>query len=124
MAAFVDFPPELTLDEIGSLQHNFPAFGLDVVPLEGVSVSKLATRSAGELRKYGGTLTNGLDVPVKSPAITVFPVNRVGRPLGVATSAATTDLAPSGTWTFETSGVSDPGSGYAAYPDGSIEIVP
>ena len=47
-----------------------------------------------------------------------FPVNRVGRPLGMVMSNATTDLPPGGSFTFETSPVDDPGVGYEAYPSG------
>jgi hypothetical protein len=124
MAALTGFPPDLTLDHFGSLKYNFPAFTVDVLPLEGVSVNELEIVIAGETSTYEGTFTNGLDVTVSSPTIAVFPVNRVGRPLGVGTSSAALDVAPGGTWAFETTGVPDRGSGYAAFPGGSVAAVP
>jgi hypothetical protein len=124
MAALTGFPPDLTLAHLGSLKHNFPAFGVDVSRLDGVSVSKLDVMATMGGSVYGGTFTNGLQVVVSDPTVTVFPVNRVGRPLGVATSSAVMELAPGGTWTFETTSVSDPGAGYAAFPNGSIATVP
>ncbi len=69
---------------------------------------------------YTGTVGNRLDVAVTAPSVDVFPVNRVGRPLGLAADAGTADLAPGADWSFRTSPVSDLGSGYAAYPFASI----
>ena len=53
-------------------------------------------------------------------SVSVFPLNRVGRPLGVATSSATLDVPPGGAWTFETSTVDDPGVAYAAFAAATI----
>jgi hypothetical protein len=124
MAAVTGFPPDLVLDQIGSLKHNFPAFELAVRPLEGVTVSKLQAVAAGGTSTYAGTYTNGLDVVVSDPTVAVFPVNRVGRPLGVGTASAVMDVAPAATWAFETTGVADPGVGYVAFPGGSIAMAP
>jgi hypothetical protein len=55
-----------------------------------------------------------------SASVAVFPVNRVGRPLGMATASASADLAAGGTWTFETTAVDDPGVGQAAFASGSV----
>jgi hypothetical protein len=124
MAALTGFPSDLTFDHFGSLRYNFPAFTVDVLPVEGVSVGKLRVATMGEATIYEGTFTNGLDVVVSSPTVTVFPVNRVGRPLGAATSSAVMDVAPGGTWVFETTSVPDRGTGYAAFPGGSVALVP
>jgi len=114
-----DLPADLVIADLGSLRHSFPGFILqDIVPIEGLTVSgvKPVTTDAGTA--YKGTFTNGLDVAVGAPTVSIFPVNRVGRPLGMATSSGTTDLPPGGSLTFETSPVDDPGVGYEAYPSG------
>ena len=69
---------------------------------------------------YTGKVTNGLDVAVSAPAVAIFPVNRVGRPLGQATSSAIVDIPPGGSWAFETSAVDDLGVDYLAYPTAAI----
>jgi hypothetical protein len=122
MAASTELPPEVVLEELGSLKHNFPAFEVGGVFLEGVSIGKLAPATAGAESTYRGTLTNGLDDTLRAATVTVFPVNRVGRPLGVARSGASTDIPAGDTWTFETSAVRDVGVGYVAYAGGSIAL--
>jgi len=118
--ASTDLPADLVIADLGSLTHSFPGFILqDIVPLAGLSLSGAKTVTTGAGTAYKGTFTNGFDVPVSAPTVRVFPVNRVGRPLGVATSSAATDLPPGSSWTFETSPVDDPGAGYEAYPAAS-----
>jgi hypothetical protein len=124
MAALARFSQDLTLEALRSLEHSFPAFGVDVLPLSGVALSSLAVRRTVESGTYAGTFKNGLDVTVGDPTVAVFPLNRVGRPLGVARASGSTDVAPGGSWTFETTGVPDIGVGYAAFPGGSVEPVP
>ena len=57
---------------------------------------------------------------MSAPTVTIFPVNRVGRPLGAATASSTIDIPPGGSWSFETSPVDDLGVDYVAYPAASI----
>jgi hypothetical protein len=116
MAASTNLPADLVIAELGSLRHSFPGFIVpDIVAVDGPSVSgvKVVTKDAGT--SYTGTFTNGFEVPVSAPTVRVFPVNRVGRPLGMATSSTTTDVPPGGSLTFETSPVDDPGIDYEAY---------
>jgi hypothetical protein len=122
MAAATDLPEDLVIGNIGSLMHSFPTFNVaGIVPLGGaLTVSAVKTVTTGTGTAFTGKVTNGLDVAVSSPSVSIFPVNRVGRPLGVATSAGTTDVAPRGSWTFETSAVKDLGTSFAAYPAASI----
>lgn len=125
MGALTGFPPDLALEQVGSLEHQFPAFTVDgIVPLEGVTLGALKVVTTAEGATYEGTLTNGLDVPVTSPEVTIFPVNRVGRPLGVATAEASADVAAHGSWSFTTSAVPDGGTRQAAFAGGSITVVP
>jgi hypothetical protein len=51
--------------------------------------------------------------------VTVFPVNEAGRPLGMATSTGSMDLASGASWTFETNAVDTPGVDQVAYPSAS-----
>jgi hypothetical protein len=115
-------PADLVIAELGSLRHSFPGFILqDIVHLEGLTVSGVKTVKTGAGTAYTGKLTNGFDVAVSAPTAAIFPVNRVGRPLGMVTSsAATGDLTPGGSLTFETSPVTDPGAGYQAYAGGTL----
>lgn len=116
MTGTTDLPGELVLEELGYLKHRFPAFTVDVVPVDAVTVSEVKTVGRGAGSAYTGTLENRLDVAVSDPKITVFPVNRVGRPLGMATSSAAADVPPGGTWTFETTTVDDVGVDHVVYP--------
>jgi hypothetical protein len=114
-------PAALGLDNLGSLTHTFPTFIVDgIVHIGGFTVTgvKAVPKDAGGA--YTGQLTNGLDVTVSAPSVSIFPVNRVGRPLGVATSVGTADVPPGGSWTFQTDTVNDLGAGFAAYPGASI----
>jgi hypothetical protein len=69
---------------------------------------------------YTGTVLNGLDQVVTDPSIRVFPLNRVGRPLGVASGGDSSEIPAGGTWTFQTNTVDTPGVGYAAFPAASF----
>ena len=117
MAASTNLPADLVIAELGSLRHSFPGFIVpDIVPIKGLTVSGVKTVTTGAGTVYSGTFTNGFDVAVSAPTVSVFPVNRVGRPLGMATSSTTTDLPPGGSLAFETSPVADPGVDQEAYP--------
>jgi hypothetical protein len=122
MSGSTNLPAEVVIGELGSLTHTFPTFGgFDgLVPVAGFTVSDVETVARGAGSLYRGKLTNPLDVTVSAPSVTIFPLNRVGRPLGMATSSATTDVPPGGSWAFETNAVNDPGVDYAAYPTASI----
>jgi len=123
MAAVTNLPAELVIGELATLKHTFPTFGVDgIVALGGLSVSDVRVQAVtpGDASTYTGTLTNPLDVVARNPSVTIFPVNRVGRPLGAATSSATIDVPPGGSWSFETTTVTDVGVDYAAYPSADV----
>jgi hypothetical protein len=111
-------PAEVVIEELERLTHTFPTFGgFDgIVPLAGLTVGQVETVAKAGGSAYTGTLTNRLDVTASAPTVAIFPLNRVGRPLGMATSGTTSVLQPGGTWTFETTTVNDLGVDYAAYP--------
>ena len=121
MAAATALPDAIVIDELGHLEHLFPAFVLDgIVPVAGLAVSGVAAVATDAGHVYTGQLTNGLDVTVRAPQVLVFPVNRVGRPLGVAMSRGTADLPAGGSRTFETSSVDTFGVDFVAFPVASI----
>jgi hypothetical protein len=122
MAAAMELPDSLVIGELGYLEHRFPLFTVDGIErIDGdltVSGVEVVTMAAGSA--YTGTFTNGLDATVSNPSVTIFPVNRVGRPLGMVRADATMDIPPGGSWSFQTSPVGDLGAGYVAYPGASI----
>jgi hypothetical protein len=114
--AIADFPDAIAIAEVGSLQHLFPTFIVpDIAPVTGLTLADVA--AAGD--RYSGTLTNLLDVAVASPQVLIFPVNRAGRPLGVATASGPSDLPAGGRWDFTTSSVASLGVDDYAFPAGS-----
>lgn len=121
LGAVTNIPPSVIIGSLRSLKHSFPMFALD----HPVSIDALALGPIERLAKDGGTaykgvLTNKLSVAVNSPSVTVFAVNRAGRPVGVATASLATDVAPGGTWPFETTAVADAGADFVAYPSASV----
>jgi hypothetical protein len=116
MSAATDLPSDLVIEKLGYLQHRFPAFMIDgIVPIEGFDVSEVQTIARGDGKRYTGKLINRFDKAVTEPSVAIFPINRVGRPLGVATGKTTTDVSPGGSWSFESTDVADLGVGYVAY---------
>ncbi|XXX75930.1 FxLYD domain-containing protein [Sorangium sp. So ce134] len=120
MAVVADLPSDLVIEDVGYVVYRCPYFALDVVPIDGLTISdvKAVTGDAGTA--YSGTLVNGFDVAVSNPSATVYSVNRVGRPLGVAIARGTVEIPPGGSWAFETSIVDTPGPDHAAYPAAAI----
>jgi hypothetical protein len=116
MSAATDLPSDIVIEKLGYLQHRFPAFMIDgIVPVEGFDVSEVQTIATGDGKRYTGKLSNRFDKIVMDPSLAIFPTNRVGRPLGVATSKTTTELPPGSSWSFETTDVADLGVSYVAY---------
>lgn len=122
MTAIMDLPADLVLEDVGHAIYRCPYFALDVEAIGGLDVARLERVEASSGARFAGTLVNGLDVAVSNPSITVFPVNRVGRPLGAATALGTVDLPPRGRWTFETSAVDEAGADQLAFPAGALAV--
>jgi hypothetical protein len=111
----------VVIGQLSGLTHRFPAFGGDgLTPLGSFTVSQVQVVAKDAASAYQGVFTNPLSLTATAPSVTIFPVNRVGRPLGAASSSATIDVPPGGTWSFETSTVNDRGVDYAAYPGASV----
>jgi hypothetical protein len=120
MAALTDWPSDIAIDDVGTIVYRCPYFALDVEPIAGLSLDdvKSVTRSTGSA--YTGSFVNSLDVAVNNPSVAVFPVNRVGRPLGVATASGTNEIPPGGSWSFETNTVDALAIDFVAYPTGAF----
>jgi hypothetical protein len=122
MAASPNLPDTIVIDQLGSLQHQMPAFVFDgLVALGRLPVSDVQVVTTASGSAYTGTTTNGLTTTVTAPSASVFPLNAVGRPLGVATASATIAVPAGGTWTFETTAVADPGVATAAFATASMQ---
>ncbi|WP_434047696.1 hypothetical protein [Sorangium cellulosum] len=120
MAAVTDLPSDLVIEDVGFVVYRCNYFALDVVPIDGLTISQVKAVTGGAGTAYTGTLLNGLDVAVRDPSATVFSVNRVGRPLGVAIGSGAVQIPPGGSWVFETNTVDTVGPGHAAYPAGAL----
>jgi hypothetical protein len=120
MAAVTDLGDDVAIDDVETIVYRCPYFALDVVPVDGVTIGQVKRVTRGAGTAYTGTLVNGFDVAVGAPSVTVFPVNRVGRPLGVATSSSSDEIPPGGSWAFETSTVDAPAVDHVAYPAGAF----
>lgn len=116
MVAITDLPADL-LQRVSYGTYWLTYWALDVVPAEGISITDVRAVTRGAEVAYTGALVNGRDIPA-SASVAVFPVNSVGRPLGVALDRDPIDVPPGGRWEFETSTVTDPGVDHAAYPAG------
>jgi hypothetical protein len=120
MTGGTDLPATIVIDQLGSLVHLFPSFNVDVVPAGNLPVSGVQAVAGGGGTTYGGTVANQIGMTASNPSVAVFPVNRVGRPLGMATASTAADLAAGAAWTFETGAVNDPGVGQAAFASASV----
>ena len=80
-----------------------------------------ALRNVSVTRQDTGILVNGFDRTVRNPAVTVFPVNRVSRPLGFATRESDVEVPPGESWNFETAAVDAPGESWIAYPAAALD---
>jgi len=117
MTGSSELPKEVVLGELGSLRHAFPAFTVDgIVAVEALAIGDVHTVTTGVGTLYAGTLHNRLDARVSSAHVALFPVNRVGRPLGMATASSEDELPASGSWSFETGNVDAEGVDFIAYP--------
>jgi hypothetical protein len=117
LAAITDLPSELAVQDVRSIVYRTPYFALDVEPIAGLRVEQL---EAG--LTYKGVLKNALHVGVDKPSVTIFPINRVGRPLGVVLSTSDGHLPPGGEWAFETTPLATPADDFLAFPAGALSV--
>lgn len=117
MIAITDLALDCPIEEVREVSYRSSYWFLDAAPIAGVRLSEVEAVARDSGIAYTGALANDLDVVLARPTVAVFPINAVGRPLGVAYGVSAQELPPGATWEFETN-VSDAGSGYEAYPMG------
>lgn len=116
MTAMAELPATLVIGELGSLEYTFPAFDVPgIVELEGLQVSEVQAVMTASGYAFTGTVTNDLTETLSDVKATVFALNAVGRPLGAGSSSAMSALAPSDSWSFQTSGFNQLGVGHAGF---------
>jgi hypothetical protein len=120
MAAVTDLPSDLAIDAVDTIVYRCPYFALDVVPIDGLTIEQVKSVARGSGTAYTGTLVNGFDVVVSHPSVTVFPVNRAGRPLGATIGSSTDTIPPGGSWAFETEVIDARAADHVAYPAGAF----
>lgn len=106
--------------DVGQVVYYYSYFALDAVPIDGLDVRGVTAATTTSGTAYTGTVVNNLDVPVSNPSIRVFPLNRAGRPLGVAGGGDSSQIPAGGSWSFQTDAVDDPGVDHAAFPAASF----
>jgi hypothetical protein len=116
MVAIKGLPPDLRLDDVGRIAYRLNYWNLDAVPIAGVNINDVQPVMLDAGVGYAGTFVNGFDVSMDSPSVNVFPINRVGRPLGVAVGRRSAELAPADSWEFETDTVTETGVDQVAFP--------
>ncbi len=111
---------DIALGDVASVVYYYSYFALDAVLIDGLTVSEVnpVTTTAGTA--YTGTVVNDLDMMVSGPSIAIFPLNCVGRPLGIVSGSDASVVPAGGSWTFQTNSVDTPGVSYAAYPSASF----
>jgi hypothetical protein len=111
---------DFAIDGLGRLEHRFPAFVIDgMTPVDGLSVRELRAGAVSGGYAYAGVLENGFDFAVTEARVTVFPVNRVGRPLGMGSSLSA-DVAAGASRSFATGPVTDTGTDAVAFPSATF----
>lgn len=120
VAALTELPEDLVLKDLKYMGYRCPAFALDALEeLDNATLSDIAasTPDTGTGTVYTGTLANQTTSAASYATVLIFPVNRVGRPLGIAIASEAVGLAPGEAWTFETSAVTDSGEDYLAFAE-------
>jgi len=120
MAAVTDWPSDFAIDAVDTIVYRCPYFALDVVPIDGLTIEQVKSVPRGTGTAYTGTLVNGFDVVVSNPSVTVFPVSRLGRPLGATIGRSTDQIPPGGSWAFETDIIDARAADHVAYPAGAF----
>lgn len=114
MASMTDLSPDIDLDNLGFAVYRNPYFGIEVDQIGAFTVSDVAAVTGDAGTSYTGKLSNDIDITVENPAVMIFPLNTVGRPLGMATGTGTVELEPGASFSFTTT-ADVAGTGYHAY---------
>ena len=120
MAAITDLTSEVAVADVSTIVYHCPYFALDVEPIAGLDVHALQSLTRDGATAYAGTFVNQFDLTVSRAAVSVFPVNRVGRPLGMVSAIDSDDIGPEKSWDFQTDTTDEPGEASAAYPTAAL----
>ena len=120
MAQITTMAADVAAADVGQVVYYYSYFALDAVPIDGLAVTRVDSVTTGAGIAYTGTVVNDLDTSVTNPSVTIFPTNRVGRPLGVTSGGDTSQVPPGGSWPFQTDAVDARGVSFAAYPAASF----
>lgn len=110
------FPPGVELASVARLNYRCPSFILDVDPIDAIALTNVQAVTTVDGTAYTGVYENHLEVPISNATVFVFPTTATGRPLDMTEVVAGSDVADSGSWSFETPAVDDPGASQAAFP--------
>jgi hypothetical protein len=117
MLAITDLPSDIVVENVGQVVYWCNYWAMDAgTAVAGISITDVRAVTREDGVAYTGALVNALEVALSSPSVAIFPLNRGGRPLGVALGRGTDEVPPGGTWQFETNAVRDAGVEHAAYP--------
>jgi hypothetical protein len=122
MAGLTDIPSNVIVEDVGFLVYHLNYWAMDILPFEVVPIDSVVLDQVERSSDFTftGRLTNGLDVAIEQAGVTIFPVNALGRPLGMTLSTLMVGLLPGDSFRFESYAVDDPGVDQFAYPTGSI----
>jgi len=120
MTEIATMASDISVADVGKVVYYYSYFALDAVLIDGLTITQVNTVTSNAGTTYTGTVVNALNQTVTDPSIRVFPLNRVGRPLGVALGGDASQIPAGGIWTFQTNTVETPGVDYAAFPAASF----
>ena len=103
---------------IASVKHNFGGLILeDAVSTNDIVVTgvRIVEDTLGR-NQFTGQVRNDTDATVRNPAISIFGVNAVGRPLVEGSDIELTTIAAGASWTFTTNSFEESVEGYVAFP--------
>jgi hypothetical protein len=106
--------------DIGQVVYYYAYFALDASLIDALKVSQITPVTTAAGTAYAGTMVNDLSMMVSDPSVTVFPLNHVGRPLGITSASDTSQVPAGGSWSFQTATVDMPGTDFAAFPSASF----
>jgi hypothetical protein len=92
-----------TIDDVTSITWTIGALNVfDAVPSADLTVTDVMAIAAPGGRVFTGRLENRGRRTVTGPRVTLFGLNVVGRPLFASSDIESIDVAPAGSWGFET----------------------
>ncbi|HSS40396.1 MAG TPA: hypothetical protein VLT58_16635, partial [Polyangia bacterium] len=120
MAQLATMAADVVAADVGQVVYYYSYFALDAVPVDGLAVTQVNSVTTDGGTAYTGSVVNGFTATVSNPSVTIFPVNRVGRPVGAAAGGDASQVPPGASWAFQTNTVDARGVSFSAYPAASF----